>query len=370
MAENRNTKGMRLRPFHYRGRLEQIPIYFGKFLRGFVYLNDWKVLPMAAFIAGLVAMVIRNNCFQTMEGTFSGAVALCCIAIWNGCFNSIQVVCRERQIIKREHRSGMHISSYVVAHMLYQALLCLAQTVVTMYVCRTAGVRFPEPGFMTKYMIVDMGITMFLISYAADMLSLLVSSIARTTTAAMTVMPFLLIFQLVFSGGMFSLPGWADEVSNLSISKYGIIGIASQADYNTLPSVTAWNTVNRLKNTRIEGDVTGGQLMDFLRDNASIPAVSGESRDLFVGILESEALEPLRDKTYHYSVSVKQLIDSVGEQKLRERIGEMSTTAGRYSPYDRSEENILKSWTTLIAFALLYALLSVLVLERIDKDKR
>ena len=51
-------------------------------------------------------------------------------------------------------------------------------------------------------MIVDFGISMFLITYASDMLSLWVSSLARTTTAAMTIMPFVLIFQLVFSGGM------------------------------------------------------------------------------------------------------------------------------------------------------------------------
>ena len=44
-------------------------------------------------------------------------------------------------MIKREHRSGMHISSYVFSHMLYQALLCLAQTVVTLYVTLTVGVQ-------------------------------------------------------------------------------------------------------------------------------------------------------------------------------------------------------------------------------------
>ena len=51
-----------------------------------------------------------------MEGNLKGAFALTCVAIWNGCFNSIQSVCRERPIIKREHRSGMHISSYAVSY--------------------------------------------------------------------------------------------------------------------------------------------------------------------------------------------------------------------------------------------------------------
>ena len=54
---------------HHRGRLEQFGIYFGKMLRMFVYQSDWKVLPMAALIAGLVGMVIRNMLCLSMEGT-------------------------------------------------------------------------------------------------------------------------------------------------------------------------------------------------------------------------------------------------------------------------------------------------------------
>ena len=47
-----------------------------------------------------------------MEGTLMGAFAIACVCIWTGSFNSIQVICRERDVIKREHRAGMHISSY------------------------------------------------------------------------------------------------------------------------------------------------------------------------------------------------------------------------------------------------------------------
>lgn len=205
MADN-NRKNL----LHHRGRAFQVPIYLGKQFRSFIFMNDWKMIPMAAMIAALVSMVIRRRFLATMEGTLMGALALTCVALWNGCFNSIQVICRERSIIKREHRSGMHISSYMLSNMIYQAALCLAQTAVSMYVFREAGVKVGGKGFMTPWMIVDLGITIFLISYASDMLSLLVSSIAHSTTAAMTVMPFVLIFQLVFSGGFFNnMPGWA-----------------------------------------------------------------------------------------------------------------------------------------------------------------
>ena len=264
MAEQ--VSGKKMRPLRHRGRLEQVVIYLGKLLRMFVYQNEWKVLPMAAIIAALVSMVIRKDFFLTMEGNLKGAFALTCVAIWNGCFNSIQVVSRERQIIKREHRSGMHVSSYVMAHMMYQALLCAFQSALTLYVCRLMGVRFPDAGLFTRWMLVDLWITMFLVTYASDMLSLLLSCLAHTTTTAMTIMPFVLIFQLVFSGGIFELPAWSQSLSRFTISNYALKAFASQADYNGAPMMTAWNMVQKMREREVGGSITVGQALDFLAD--------------------------------------------------------------------------------------------------------
>ena len=54
------------RTFRHRDRLSQVPIYLGKQFRFFINESDWKVIPMAAVIAGLVAMVIRNKFFHNM----------------------------------------------------------------------------------------------------------------------------------------------------------------------------------------------------------------------------------------------------------------------------------------------------------------
>ena len=87
----------------HQGRVSQTLIYLRKLFRMLVFQNDWKVLPMSAVIAGLVCFVVGANLFKTMEGTLMGSFAMACICIWNGFFNSIQVIVRERPIIKREH---------------------------------------------------------------------------------------------------------------------------------------------------------------------------------------------------------------------------------------------------------------------------
>ncbi len=494
MSEQEMTTGTkkRTRKVRHNGRGSQVLIYLGKQFRFFVNQSDWKVLLMAGVIAGLVAMVIRKRLFINMEGTLIGGFALTCVALWNGCFNSIQSVCRERAIIKREHRSGMHISSYVAAHMIYQLFLCTLQTALTMYVLQVVGVKFPAEGIFTPWMIVDVGISMLLISYASDMMSLFLSSISRTTTSAMTLMPFVLIFQLVFSGGIIPLPAWSQSLSNFTISNYGIKAITSQGGYNELPMTVVWNAVAGMRDNEIGGTYTVEELLGYLdkpvvtqhrddeilpsytvgdvadavsrvgealklRDKEIISPVSG--RELINLVLDNSVLSPLRDlvlkedkdknekttigsflrellgdkdkdlqealdKEFGPTITIGQLLDTIhadkiiesikdtqlnqpitvgklidfvknnetiqgmkdkeitlkfkvgqvfdliGEENLKELVERKTAEASRKAIYEKTPENIAKNWLMLGAFILIFAALSVIVLEMIDKDKR
>ena len=490
MSETAATEIKPRRRKHYNGRGSQVMVYLGKQLRFFVNQSDWKVLPMAAVIAALVAMVIRKRFFINMEGSLIGGFALTCVAIWNGCFNSIQAVCRERAIIKREHRAGLHITAYVAAHMIYQLMLCMVQTAVSMYVMKEVGVQFPKDGFITQSMMLDIGISMLLISYAADMMSLFLSSMARTTTGAMTLMPFVLIFQLVFSGGIIPLPSWSQKLSDYTISNYGIRAIASQSGYNELPMVTAWNTLVSMKNNEIGGTVTLGKIMDYmdhpvvekyrdqevirshtvgeaakiisdadqylhLRDRKVADAftiddavrkvldeqefrtlretevASGEkggmsatvgaflrglstsrgfqetgkihlqqsvtlgdvldtlryqeqdegaaamrlNEPVTVGkivdvIRNNEYLQQHRDRSFTLKTTVGDLLELFGEENVKKLIQEKTAAASYKVEYEKTYENILRNWLMLVVFVLFFALLSTIVLELIDKDKR
>lgn len=307
----------------YRGRFSQIWIYLGKFLRMFVYQSDWKVLPMAALIAGLVAFVVGANIFKTQEGTLTGCFSLVCVCVWNGFFNSIQSVCRERPIIKREHRSGMHISSYIIAHMIYQMLLCAAQTGILLLVCVRTDIAFPKEGIITDSFMIDIAISMFLITYAADMLSLVISSIVRNTTTAMTLMPFMLIFQLVFSGGMFVLEGISEKISYITITKWGLTTLCALGGYNDLPMVTLWNTIWKFRSMEVDGQKPIKMMTDYILKNGKRAELLAES--------------------------------------------------GKYNmvaQYAGTPENLLKCWGILLLMTFVFALIAIIVLEFIDSDKR
>ena len=417
----------------YRGRGAQVWIYLGKLLRSFVYQNDWKVLPMAALIAGLVGMVIRKRMFLNMEGTLMGAFAMVCVCIWNGCFNSIQVICRERDVIKRDHRSGMHISSYIFSHMVYQLLLCLAQTGITLYVTTIVGVKYPLEGLITPFLILDIGISMLLITFASDMLSLWVSTLAKTTTTAMTIMPFVLIFQLVFSGGMLSLPAWTQSLTTFTISNPGLKVLAAQADTNNRPFVTISDMLGKMRDNEIGGTVSIGQILDFLQDednsfikelrekdvgaiftlsevmdllDSSVTlepvrqkVILGSSTvgDLLQAIRDSDILEKygsleiggtipagkiidtlasngdvnaLRSRELSVQTTVGKLLDIVGENHVKTFLEEKAAAASYKPEYDLTVSNVVGYWFHLLTFILAFALLSTVTLEFIDKDKR
>ena len=374
------------RKMRYRGRFPQIFMVLGKFFRMFVYQSDWKVFPLSALIAGLLAYVIRADFMKTMEGTLKGAFAITCVALWNGCFNSIQVICRERDIIKREHRSGMHISSYIIAHMIYQAVLCLGQTIITLYVFQFVEIRFPVEGFITKWFMLDIGITVFLVTYSADMMALLISAIVRTTTSAMTVMPFILIFQLVFSGGLFSIPAWSRPVTNYTLSHFGLVCLTSQANYNSLPMASAWNTLSKMRNTPLEGKVSVGEVLELLgEDTGERSELVREFRNVELGGIGEKALtmgevidyaekdpglESVREEEFEGEITIGEIIEIFGENEVKAAVSEHSSKAGQNPEYEYSSENILGCWATLGWYAVLYAFGAMLALEMVDKDRR
>ena len=82
----------------------------------------------------------------------------------------------------------------------------------------------------------------------------------------MTVMPFVLIFQLVFSGDMLSLPAWTNAITPLTISNPALKVLAAQCEYNARPVTTIWNTVNDMRDKEVSKPHRQGQkVIEFQR---------------------------------------------------------------------------------------------------------
>ncbi|MCD7789924.1 MAG: ABC transporter permease [Bacteroides thetaiotaomicron] len=209
------------------GRAGQIRIYVGKCFRLFVSEKQWINFISTAIITLIISMVTSEDMFRVYKDTKSGAFAVVCACIWVGLFNSIRSVCRERAIIKREHRTGLHISSYILAHVIYEFVLCMAESlIVTGIVFLKNSSHLPDSGLLFP-MSVDFYITILLVMFGSDMIAILISSIVKSENTAMTVMPFILILQLVMAGAVFDLEGVTERIAAFTLSKWGLNAIGS-----------------------------------------------------------------------------------------------------------------------------------------------
>lgn len=301
------------------GRWTQSKIYFGKLWRIFMNEHDWKGLPLSAAIALLVASVMGTSLFTNMERLKAGSFAMVCVCIWNGFFNSIQMVCRERAIIKREHRAGLHITAYIGAHMMYQAIMCLLQVVISIAIYKWYGILFPSESVVTGNFVLDFAITLWVITYAADMMALMISCIVKTTTAAMTVMPFMLIIQLIFAGIIFTFTeGPAVILEKMTISHWGTVAICSIADYN---------------------DLTSHALFSALYQFRSVP-------------------------------EVQSIVDYIQRTDIRYKMDVLAARSMQNSMYEGSVSNVLQCWGVILLIGAVSIIIGTLSLEMIDLDKR
>ncbi len=199
----------------------QVKVYTGKCFRLFINEKQWKNFLTAAILMIIIMAVTYEDMFKDFPSSRSGLFTIISGCIWVGLFNSIQSICRERAIIKREHRTGLRLSAYITAHAIYEVFLSLIEALIILlllYVfCGSNMDGLVEGSFLYLY------VTFFLVIFSADTIAMFISSLVRKENTAMTIMPFVLVIQLVMSGAIFELKGGIGEfISKITVSKWGL----------------------------------------------------------------------------------------------------------------------------------------------------
>ena len=125
-----------------------------------------------------------------------------------------------------------------------------------------------------------------------------------------------------------------------------------------IPAMTVGEAVKLLKpgtpfisdEPLITDPLTFGQLLELANNS---PVVQGQ-----------------RDREIPIDTTVGTLLDMVGEDKVELYIKQKTAEAGRKDAYESTPWNLVENWFFLGGFILLFALMSVISLELIDRDKR
>ena len=121
-----------------------------------------------------------------------------------------------------------------MSHVIFEMVLCLIESIIVALITYFSCVdNIPSEGVCFP-IVVELSISFFIIIFSSDVLGLMVSSIVKNPNTAMTVMPFILIIQLIMSGMIFELEGVTEAISKITIAKWGLNAICTTANVNAM----------------------------------------------------------------------------------------------------------------------------------------
>lgn len=214
---------------------KQVSIYFSKFLRLLINKKSLFFVSEAILLPFIISIAFNaNEVFNKYHITRTSSIMFISAALWIGLFNSVTSICNERKVIKFEYQiKGLSLPSYVAARVLTELVLCLAEAVLMI---GTIVILYPHAQGNGSQ-IVLFGVTLFLVIFTSDMLSLLISAFVKKSSQAMTAMPLVLMVQLLFSNFLQSL----DEkipflvwILHATITRWGTTAFFRIANMNNL----------------------------------------------------------------------------------------------------------------------------------------
>ncbi|MBC8060959.1 MAG: FHA domain-containing protein [Clostridiaceae bacterium] len=213
------------------------------------------LLGQAPIVALLLGLVTKKNAFSVKESTCQILFTLACSAVWIGLINSIQEICKERVIFIRERSVNIKLLPYIGSKLLILGGICIIQSISIILVFNKL-IPIPQDYHLIWNLKFELIITMFLTLFSASVMGLTVSTFVTNNDRAMSVAPFFLIPQIIFSGFIFKLSGITDKLSDGIIAKWSLNAMSVSLKINELPlkiirdnknNVEACNVLNQIK---------------------------------------------------------------------------------------------------------------------------
>ena len=189
------------------------------------------LLLQAPALAALISLVAGNDCFTVYEPTKSCLFAMSCAAFWVGILNSIQEICKEQNIFRREYEGGMKLSAYLASKLFVLGLLCILQSFLLVLVFMLFN-SVPQNTLIPAPL--ELFVTTYLTAESAMCLGLFVSALFRNPDRAIAVAPLLIMPQILFSGLAFELHGATDAISHAANCRWAMEAYGQTANLNEL----------------------------------------------------------------------------------------------------------------------------------------
>jgi ABC-type multidrug transport system ATPase subunit/pSer/pThr/pTyr-binding forkhead associated (FHA) protein len=190
------------------------------------------LLGQAPLIGAGVAFLFEGGVFASEPGRAGQVIQLLFLlavsAIWLGAIDGSREIVKERSVTARERAIGVGVGAYLTSKVVVLLALSLVQTALLAAV--VLGVHpLGEP--LGAW--VEVGVVLALTGFVAVGMGLLVSALAGTEDQATSVIPLVLIPQLLFAGAIVAVARMNEAMAVLSVgafSRWSLAGTGSAVD--------------------------------------------------------------------------------------------------------------------------------------------
>ena len=188
---------------------------------------------MTVLIMIVTCFSVKKDVFSTYSATKACLFSVLMCSIWSGLFNSIALFYSERDYLLDDLSKFLRVRTYVAANFVLQMFLCIVEAIISAIVF-SIFFQFDRTGILLGNRSVDFCLVFFLITMSADMLGFLVGMLINSITSIMTVIPVILIAQLLLSGCLFDLDGIMEKAADFTTARWGFYALGSIADLNSM----------------------------------------------------------------------------------------------------------------------------------------
>ncbi len=359
--ESTESQGKEIKPKRA-SSLNQLSVLVRRYLT--LIKNDMERLIMIfiqpILIGLLLALVAEKGIYDKMFETRSILFALMSAGIWMGLFNTIQEIYKERVILKREYMANLKLPIYMLSKYIVQAMVAIVQSVIVVAVFVMVKGAPKCDGVIFGNAVVEMMITIFVTIYVSAGFGLLISACSKNGDRAMSVAPFVLIIQLLFSGILFTLNGATDKISYFTFSRWSMEALGSTNSLNELEPVGEADAKKAEEEAQKKQD-------DLVNDCNEMIASMQDAYD--------ETINQLQDSVEYYSVyandpqSFDEYVSDPVEIEVEEE-EDAEEEEEKDEMFLREKEHVAKCWALLFGVTFVFAGISIAVLTKLKDEQR
>ncbi|MFE0516066.1 ATP-binding cassette domain-containing protein, partial [Streptomyces sp. NPDC058964] len=159
------------------------------------------------FVMGVMARALSGPKL-TLDTAMNALLILCVGGVFMGAANAVRELVKERVIYQRERAVGLSRSAYLVSKIVVLGTITVLQAVVlTLVALLGVDLNAPRGRGVVTTPLLEITVTVALLSFTAMMLGLVVSAAVRKEDVTMPLLVLISIVQLVFCGALLKLHG-------------------------------------------------------------------------------------------------------------------------------------------------------------------